>query len=155
MVSSDSNPVGVGKAWAIWSAISFAVLMIVALTGGARSGGAMPLIGIWFTGLIALAFPQVRMHLSRSAKVVRAAGGAAGETLERATIKATVPDEPLYDAVAAELVKRDIKPGIWAKAFAEAQGDNEKAKAAYIRLRVAQLKNEYAANMQDMKRSGV
>jgi hypothetical protein len=147
---SKAVPVGLGKAWGIWSAVSFVLLVLFILSGGARAGGAVPVLGLWFWGLVALAFPQVRRLLSWSAKTVPAATRAAGDALEKARIKAAVPDEPLYDLVASELAKRDIKPGLWAKAFAESQGDKEKAKAAYIQLRVEQLRNDCATSAQEV-----
>lgn len=147
---SKTVPVGLGKAWGIWSAVCLALLVFVALSGGARSGGAVPLLGLWFWGMVALAVPQVRRLLTWSARTVPIAASAAGDAFEKARIKAAVPDEPLYETVVAELAKRDIKPGLWAKAFAESQGDKEQAKAVYIRLRVEQLRNDVAAFAQNV-----
>jgi hypothetical protein len=50
--------------------------------------------------------------------------------------------QPFYDAVAAELSDKILKPGLWARAIAEAGSEDDRAKAIYIRLRVAQLKEE-------------
>lgn len=47
----------------------------------------------------------------------------------------------LYEIVAEELRRNSLKQGLWAKAFAEADGDEPKARAAYIRYRVAQPKS--------------
>jgi hypothetical protein len=47
-----------------------------------------------------------------------------------------------YDAVAKELLEGAIHPGTWTRSIAEANGDKERAKAVYIRLRVAQLAEE-------------
>jgi cell division protein FtsL len=49
-----------------------------------------------------------------------------------------IPDG-LYDVVAGELDKGDIRQGLWAKAFADADGDEAKTKARYINMRVEQL----------------
>ena len=48
----------------------------------------------------------------------------------------------LYEIVAEELRSNSLKQGLWVKAFAEADGDDSKARAAYIRHRVAQLEAE-------------
>jgi len=50
-------------------------------------------------------------------------------------------DEPFYDVVATE-IQQGLKPGLWTKAFADANGDQTKARVIYIRQRVAQLKFE-------------
>jgi hypothetical protein len=58
------------------------------------------------------------------------------------------PDvEAFYDTVGKEL--EDGKPdrATWTRAFAEADGDDAKARAAYIRLRVAGLMAAYEAEM--------
>ena len=48
-------------------------------------------------------------------------------------------DEPFYEQVAAEIAAGQLKPGLWAKAFSEAGGNETAAKAIYIRLRANQL----------------
>jgi hypothetical protein len=49
-------------------------------------------------------------------------------------------DEQVHAQVAGEIAGNNIWPGLWAKAFAEAQGNDVKARAAYINLRVKQIK---------------
>jgi hypothetical protein len=51
-------------------------------------------------------------------------------------------DDKFYDDVAREILEKRLASGVWARAFAEAEGDSEKAKALYIRHRVAQLVEE-------------
>lgn len=48
-------------------------------------------------------------------------------------------DDALYEEVARELQAKTMVPGVWAKAFAEAGGDLDKARAFYIKHRVTQL----------------
>lgn len=48
-------------------------------------------------------------------------------------------DEPLYAQVVQELKLRGPIPGLWAKAYAEANGNEPQAKALYLRYRVEQL----------------
>ena len=49
-------------------------------------------------------------------------------------------EEQLYEFAAEEIAANNIRPGLWAKAIAE--GDDAKAKARYIKLRVETMKAE-------------
>ncbi len=51
-------------------------------------------------------------------------------------------DEQLWAAALAELEQQRRRPGLWARAFSEAMGDEAKASAIYLALRVRQLKAE-------------
>ena len=51
-------------------------------------------------------------------------------------------EEQLYEIVANELRSNEISDGLWLKAFSEANGDRQLAKALYAKLRVAQLMRE-------------
>ena len=51
-------------------------------------------------------------------------------------------EEHLYELAAEEIGANNIRPGLWAKAIAEADGDDAKAKARYIKLRVETMKAE-------------
>lgn len=66
-----------------------------------------------------------------TAKVVRAISNAS--------------DEAVYEQVACEIERADIRRGLWVKALAAANGDEQQAKAEYIRLRVAQIRIQVAA----------
>jgi hypothetical protein len=48
-------------------------------------------------------------------------------------------EEDHWAAAMAEIESGQRRPGIWAKAFAESDGDETKAKVAYLKARVAQL----------------
>ena len=52
---------------------------------------------------------------------------------------AAFPEDRYYDQVARELRNKTLIPGLWTKAYAEANGDEAKARALYIKYRVAQL----------------
>ena len=45
-------------------------------------------------------------------------------------------DEPIYALALAEVNAGNARPGLWAMALAEADGDEQKARALYIKLRV-------------------
>ena len=47
-----------------------------------------------------------------------------------------------YDQVAREIATQQLDKGLWVRAFSETHGDETKAKAAYIGLRVKQLEAE-------------
>jgi hypothetical protein len=51
-------------------------------------------------------------------------------------------EDALYDKVAQEIQAQVMVPGVWAKAFSEAGGELDKARALYIKYRVAQLMKE-------------
>jgi hypothetical protein len=61
-------------------------------------------------------------------------------------------DEPFYEEVAKEMASDSIKPGLWTKAFVDSDGDNERAKFVYIRLRVAQLMGAREAELKELHR---
>lgn len=48
-------------------------------------------------------------------------------------------DDWYYETVAAELQNQQMKPGLWAKAYAQTEGDEARTLAVYIQLRVDQL----------------
>lgn len=52
-------------------------------------------------------------------------------------------EEQLYETVALEIKNHELREGLWAKALAEAKGDQDQAKGVYIKLRVQSLKDEF------------
>jgi hypothetical protein len=70
-----------------------------------------------------------------------------GEKLEQAqksqssggSTSSNVVDDKFYDEVACEMQEKPLIAGLWTKAFAEMEGDDAKARALYIKYRVAQL----------------
>lgn len=53
-------------------------------------------------------------------------------------------DEKLFARAWDEVENQNVKKGLWAKAFADAGGDNQGAKSIYIELRVKQLNEKRA-----------
>jgi hypothetical protein len=51
-------------------------------------------------------------------------------------------EEAVYELVAREIGLKSLRPGLFAKAFSEAGGDEVKAIAIYIKYRVAQIKDD-------------
>lgn len=58
---------------------------------------------------------------------------------------ANAEEEALYAQAALEVASRDIRPGLWAKATAAAEGDERKAQARYLGLRVEQMQLQLGA----------
>jgi len=44
--------------------------------------------------------------------------------------------EAVYEMVAVEIEQGDVKKGLWAQALVKSEGDQSKAEAAYLKLRV-------------------
>lgn len=61
-----------------------------------------------------------------------------GKDKDRASDDGDIDDQNWAQAL-AELSTQDRNEAVWAKVFSEADGDQDKAKARYIRVRVAQL----------------
>ena len=59
-------------------------------------------------------------------------------------------EEELYAKVAAELHGGNREEGLWAKCFAECDGDENKAKALYLKARVERLKEEEPNQKKDI-----
>lgn len=58
-------------------------------------------------------------------------------------------DEKLYAIAAEEIKTNTTRPGVMAKAFSDARGDDQRASALYIRYRVVQLRNELGRELQE------
>ena len=55
-----------------------------------------------------------------------------------------ITEEQIYEQIALELQANDIRSGLWTKAFAQAGGDEKKAKSLYISYRYQSLLDELA-----------
>lgn len=60
-----------------------------------------------------------------------------------ATQNVNEPEEQFWAIALAECNQQNMRPGLWAKAFAESQGQEALAKAHYMRLRATQLQVEH------------
>ena len=52
----------------------------------------------------------------------------------------SLQDEQAYALAAYEIANGELRPGLWAKAFAQATGNEQLAQGIYIKLRAAQAK---------------
>ncbi|MBG86428.1 MAG: hypothetical protein CMO80_05950 [Verrucomicrobiales bacterium] len=58
-------------------------------------------------------------------------------------------DEHFYETVSQEMKANNVQEGMWMKAYEQAMGDEKKATALYIKMRVEQLKREQAKAEMD------
>jgi len=62
-------------------------------------------------------------------------------------------DERFYEAVVREIETQGPRKGLWAKAYAEAGGNESGARAIYIRLRAGQLMDEQRQELAEAERA--
>ena len=70
-------------------------------------------------------------------------GYAEGDASETSSTLSEKIIDTFYEIVAKELNENKLAQGVWAKAFAAANGNENVTKANYIKFRVAQLTNEH------------
>lgn len=61
-------------------------------------------------------------------------------SLKDAITAPSIADEHYYEIVAGEIARGEMSPGLWAKAQVDAEFEDSKSKARYVRLRVESLK---------------
>ncbi|MDQ6972942.1 MAG: hypothetical protein Q9M30_09855 [Mariprofundaceae bacterium] len=65
------------------------------------------------------------------------------ESIKKRSAAARIIEEQLYEQVVNELASGKRRNGLWAKAIANSNGQDEQAKALYIQYRVQSLQDEY------------
>jgi hypothetical protein len=60
-----------------------------------------------------------------------------------------IPDEAYYAQAAHEVKNKIISEGLWAKAWSDAEGDEVKAQALYIKYRVEDLRRQAAGKFSE------
>ncbi len=69
---------------------------------------------------------------------------------------AAMNDDAFYDEVAKEIEANNLVPSAWTRAFAEADGNENRAKAIYIKHRVVQMaENSIRRQLEEAKRTGM
>lgn len=58
------------------------------------------------------------------------------------TSEERLAEDWVYEKVAEEIERNDLRKGLWLKASSEAMGDDKRARAIYVRLRVRQYVDE-------------
>jgi hypothetical protein len=62
--------------------------------------------------------------------------------------KLNLEDENFWAQAASEVDGAGRRPGLWAKCFAETQGDEVKTRVYYLKLRVSEIKNEHLKQLR-------
>ena len=60
-------------------------------------------------------------------------------------------EDLLYNLVMAEISEDDLDPVAWAKAFEEAEGEEQRSKALYLKHRIRRIKDDILAVELDKK----
>jgi hypothetical protein len=107
--------------------------------------GSVMLVTLFYQGGLALYYRHRTAAVTEALKAPPPAltGSAAGAPADATPFSGA--DQHYYDVVAEELARKDVKPGLWARALAESGADDARAQAFYIRLRVAELQREESA----------
>ena len=59
-------------------------------------------------------------------------------------------EEEIYELISEEIESSSTKKGLWTKAFSESEGDENKAKALYIKYRFDQM-NDVQPQVEEKK----
>lgn len=65
--------------------------------------------------------------------------------------KQRLQEEELYGIAYAEIANNEMKHGVWAKALVQAKGDDAKARAIYIELRLQSILDEMAVAQEALE----
>jgi hypothetical protein len=65
------------------------------------------------------------------------------ESIKKRSAAGRIIEEQLYEQVVNELASGQLRNGLWAKAIANSNGQDEMAKALYIQYRAQSLRDEY------------
>lgn len=96
--------------------------------------------------------PLVKVHAnptswsSVNSSKVRETSPSSATAVEKSTVQSLPTEEDHWAAALLEIESGPRRSGIWAKVFSESEGDEAKAKAAYLKVRVQQLNEETYAN---------
>jgi hypothetical protein len=94
--------------------------------------------------------PQVQIQQPRPEPVI-ANAEMISQVLAATETATTEPMEEFWAQALHECESATLKAGLWAKALAEAVGDEKVAKATYLRLRAMQLQMQHAENQQALQ----
>lgn len=123
-----------------------------------RNGIGWFFISVVVSPVLGFIFLAVLEDLSKQAGGVNAVGGPAGQPLSGGygrpgsagiASAAPTPTDADYAFALAEVSSEQRRPGVWAKAYAEALGDNDRAVAYYTQRRAQEQATERAAHEAD------
>ena len=148
-VKHPQTPIHYARIWLAWSlfiasltklpsffrhldANSFAVWVLLSVVSGTLAGSIGWLYGRFF-----------KLHIYESRKPNSISGQTA--------INTNINDTYYYEIAWKELLIKRINEGLWAKAFAQADGNIEKTKAIYLELRARQLRESERSRKTKVK----
>ena len=139
------------KPWGKAILVGVVVLFIAALTiEPDRQESAIPLVICIVIGLIAMFIVlqgggrNAAIQVTAAAKKTsRAAEDIIKEADKKVGVKKEIEtEEDAYERAAEEIENKSQNKGMWAKAFADADGDEQKQKALYLKYRAKQLSDQ-------------
>jgi len=134
----------------------FGIFMIYVLINAAfdwrNGGGALPMV-IFAMAIITAWRGIMKMDLSSIRP--NSPGTGSSRQNNQSTAGEGMPDieEQFYEIAAREVAEKKFNPGMMAKAFSEADGDEKKAIARYIKYRVGQLAEQAEQQEEQRRRS--
>jgi hypothetical protein len=136
------------KPWGKAVFVGFIVFWLVALPLSQASGIVAVLLGI-IIGIIAVIIvlqggKNTAIQVTAAAKrTSRAAEEIVKEADKKVGVKKEIEtEEDAYEKAAEEIENKSQNKGMWAKAFADADGDEQKQKALYLKYRAKQISEE-------------
>ena len=139
------------KPWVKAISVGFVVFVIsmFILDEVTRDGGAFVVFGL-LIGLIAMFIvlhgggKNAAIQVTAAAKkTTRAAEDIIKEADKKVGVKKEIEtEEDAYEKAAEEIENKSQNKGMWAKAFADADGDEQKQKALYLKYRAKQLSDQ-------------
>lgn len=97
--------------------------------------------GAWILVFLAQVFIMKRGHRRSEANAAGTISAPLPTSSGVGTSNHAAADSDHYATAGKELISGNTDPALWARALVAAEGDDSRAKAAYVRLRFAQLEN--------------
>jgi hypothetical protein len=168
-----SSPVATGRRWMNWVAMISCILQLAKFFSQLMNGHSNPgnvlaqgVAGIVGSSVIAFcagatwAYLRNRKPKDAALRVAPPNGtpdAAHGNSVTPAPVNepasfAAVPQEEFWSNALAEFDSPERRPGLWARAFAEAQGNEAAAKANYLRYRASELEEAHQLQVAERQR---
>ncbi len=130
-----------------WLATTIFIVSLASLPEFFRDYNAEPLArwvaGILFFGLIAFISGFIYGKIKGKPEALSNTNVVADNNKkEKDTMNVKVDDTTFYEIAWSEIEGNKLNKALWSKAFAECEGDENKSKAMYIKLRTNQLTDE-------------
>jgi hypothetical protein len=134
--------------WALWLAVGFLSQLVFRLTLAVNSPTSLEAVS-----LASIASESIEIAVCVVAFFLVSSIFEMQNNLLEKNVYRSNPYQRHYDTVAQELDNADLKSGLWTRAIAEAGGENDRAKALYIRFRVSQLAEDEQKHAEMQERA--